>query len=131
MHRLNTMKAENDIILSDRKIYGESVMSNITNDYMYEGLEPSTELKQSNVIKDSMHKIMTFFADQASFCTDIISKLKGLMSSLSEKVKGSNNSEDGETVNVALAGLRKVMGAVTKTLTSVKNSAKKAEEAVA
>ena len=106
-------------------------MSESASDYMYEGLEPSTELKQPNVVKDSIHKIITFFADQASFCTDIISKLKGLMSSLSEKAKGSNNSEDGETVNAALAGLRKVMGAVTKTLTSVKNSAKKAEEAVA
>ena len=131
MSKLNTMKAENDIILSDRKIYGESVMSESSSDYMYEGLEPSTELRQPNVVKDSIHKIITFFADQASFCTDIISKLKGLMSSLSEKAKGSNNSEDGETVNAALAGLRKVMGAVTKTLTTVKNSAKKAEDAVA
>lgn len=133
MHRLNRMKVENDIILSDQKIYGtnESVMSDVTNEYMYEGLEPSTELRQPNVIKDSMHKIMTFFADHASFCTDILSKIKGLMSSLSEKVKGSNNSEDGETVNAALAGLRKVMGVVTKDLTTIKNSAKKAEEAVA
>ena len=76
---------------------------------------------------DIIQKIMTFFTDHVSFCSGAVEKLKDLKSSLASKAKESKDSEEGEKVNVAITGLRKIMGVITKELTTIKNSANKVE----
>ena len=74
--------------------------------------------------------LVQVFTSHASFCSDAVEKLKDMKNSIVNKAKDSKDSEEGEKVNAAIAGLRKIMGVITKELTTIKNSATKVEGAM-
>lgn len=85
-----------------------------------------------SVLEGAFQKVMSFFTSTVSFCKDAIGKLNDLKDSLLDKVKnGNKDSEEGEKVNVALAGIRKVISAITKEMTTIRNSASKVESSMA
>lgn len=95
----------------------EASFDNISGDYITESVSFS----------DIFKKISAFFSAQIEFCTGAIKKLSDLKDDLLNKAKGAKDSEEGEVVNTALSGIRKVMGAISKELNTIKNTAKKVE----
>jgi len=95
----------------------ESFLDEVSGDYVTESVSFS----------DIFKKISSFFSAQIEFCTGAIKKLSDLKDDLLNKAKGAKDSEEGEVVNTALSGIRKVMGAISKELNTIKNTAKKVE----
>lgn len=95
----------------------ESFLDEVQGDYITESVSFS----------DIFKKITTFFTDHVSFCTDAIKKLADLKDNLLDMTKNSKDSEDGEKVNVAVAGIQKIMGAISKELNAIRNLASKVE----
>ncbi len=90
------------------------------------------ELFTESVLEGAFQKVMSFFTSTVGFCKDAIGKLNDLKDSLLDKVKnGNKDSEEGEKVNAALAGIRKVISAITKEMTIIKNSSSKVEASMA
>ena len=99
------------------KAHKESFLDEVSGDYITESVSFS----------DIFKKISAFFSAQIEFCTGAIKKLSDLKDDLLNKAKGAKDSEEGEVVNTALSGIRKVMGAISKELNTIKNTAKKVE----
>ena len=72
---------------------------------------------------DIINMVTGFFSDHFKFCNGAIEKLEGLKKSLSEKAKTAKDSEEGTNINKALEFIRKVMGKITKELTTIRNLA--------
>ena len=86
-----------------------------------------TEGAVADNITKAIQKVLNFFADHIGFCTKAAADLKDIETSISEKAKAAKDSNDGTVINQALAGIRKVMGAVTKELNGIKNLANTAK----
>ena len=86
-----------------------------------------TEGAVADNITKAIQKVLNFFTDHIGFCTKAASDLKDIETSISEKAKAAKDSNDGTVINQALAGIRKVMGAVTKELNGIKNLANTAK----
>lgn len=86
-----------------------------------------TEGAVSDNITKAIQKVLNFFTDHIGFCTKAAADLKDIEISISEKAKVAKDSNDGTVINQALAGIRKVMGAVTKELNGIKNLANTAK----
>ena len=95
----------------------ESFLDEVIGDYVTEAVSFS----------DIFKKITAFFSEQIEFCTGAIKKLASLKDDLVNKAKGAKDSEEGDVVNTALSGIQKVMGAISKELNTIKNTAKKVE----
>ena len=86
-----------------------------------------TEGAVADNITKAIQKVLNFFTDHIGFCTKAAADLKDIETSISEKAKVAKDSNDGAVINQALAGIRKVMGAVTKELNGIKNLANTAK----
>ena len=104
----------------DYKAKLEYSSDNIDGDFFVEGVVAD------NITK-AIQKVLNFFADHIGFCTKTAADLKDIETSISEKAKAAKDSNDGTVINQALAGIRKVMGAVTKELNGIKNLANTAK----
>lgn len=98
----------------------ESFLDDVDSDFF-------TEAAVTDNIMKAIQKVLNFFTDHISFCTKAASDLKDIETSISEKAKSAKDSNDGTIINHALAGIRKVMGAVTKELNGIKNLANTAK----
>lgn len=98
----------------------ESFLDEVDGDFFTEGAVAD------NITK-AIQKVLNFFTDHIGFCTKAASDLKDIETSISEKAKAAKDSNDGIVINQALAGIRKVMGAVTKELNGIKNLANTAK----
>lgn len=104
----------------DYKAKLEYSSDNIDGDFFAEGVVAD------NITK-AIQKVLNFFTDHIGFCTKAAADLKDIETSISEKAKAAKDSNDGTVINQALAGIRKVMGAVTKELNGIKNLANTAK----
>jgi len=85
---------------------------------------------ESVSITDTLKKIMNFFTDHITFCSDATEKLESLKNDVISKLKTSKDSKDGSAINTVTAGIQKVMGVISKELNTVKNTASKLDAKV-
>ncbi len=102
------------------ELNNESFLDEVDGDFF-------TEAAVTDNIMKAIQKVLNFFTDHIGFCTKAAADLKDIETSISEKAKAAKDSNDGTIINQALAGIRKVMGAVTKELNGIKNLANTAK----
>lgn len=134
LQKLQTLKTEIDI---DRSMRDENIdpvsmiryndrLSAIKKESFLDEVD-GAYLTEKVSFHDAINKVLAWFSEHFSFCNDILSKINSLKEDLTSKAKDAKNSEEGERVNTAIAGLQKVFGAISKELTTVRNASSKLE----